>query len=87
MDILPLIADESIVAAVSLLDFEDGEIPLTADLFTYDEPTQTLSLTLTDVLADGGYYDLRLDGSLLTDIDGRPLRGDKRGACVPDRPV
>ncbi|MFO7908071.1 MAG: FG-GAP-like repeat-containing protein, partial [Pirellulaceae bacterium] len=78
MDIPAMIADGSIVSAVVLADLGSGARTLTADQFSYDELAQTLSLTLSDPLP-AGYYDLRLDGNMLADLAGNPLRGDTAG--------
>ena len=76
MNIAPMLApgDGSIVAAVSITNFENGLVQLTTDEFSYDDTTRTLTLTLSNPLS-AGYYDLRLDGSMLMDMEGLPLRG------------
>lgn len=72
------IDDGSIVNAVSLVDLVDGPVPLAADQFSYDGGTQTLSLAFDKPLPTAT-YELQLNGSLLTDAQGNPLRGGSGG--------
>ena len=72
MDIEQMIANGSIASAVSLVTLSGRSVDLSSGTFTYDSATMTLQWTDSGVLADN-YYELVLDGSLLTDTSGNLL--------------
>jgi hypothetical protein len=78
MDIPPMLADGTIVDAVELVHYVTGPLELDASEFSYDGPSQALTWTGPAPLA-GGAYELRLDGSLLSNVDGSPLYGGTGG--------
>ena len=78
MDIPAMLLDGTIVNAVELVHFETGPVTLPAEEFSYDEMTNTLMLAGTAPFA-WGYYDLKLDGRLLTSLDGHFLYGGSDG--------
>jgi subtilase family serine protease/methionine-rich copper-binding protein CopC len=78
MDLARMIADESIVSAVKVINLSTGELPLSAGQFTYDAATKTLHWSSIDPLPVG-YYEIRLDGSKLADMAGNLLRGGSSG--------
>ena len=81
MAIPSMIADGSIISAVWLVNLSTGPITLTADQFTYEEPTRTLTWSTTDALPPGS-YELHLDGSLLHDLPGNLLSGGSGGTVT-----
>ena len=78
MAIEPMIADGSILAAISLVDIWRGPVSFVPDSFAYDNTTNTLAIVLVNPLRDG-YYDLRLEGEQLRGSDGGVLRGGTSG--------
>ena len=87
MNLAELIADGSIVNAVSLVNLGvdadndgDQQVPLSAGQFAYNDATYTLTWSLdsfaggTETLADG-YYELTLDETMVADLAGNPLTG------------
>ncbi|MCY2995097.1 MAG: FG-GAP-like repeat-containing protein [Planctomycetota bacterium] len=78
-----LIADGSIVSAVSLVNFLRGPVSLQANQFAYDQTARKLTLTLDQPLPAGGLadglYELRIDGSQFQDTAGRLLCGGQAG--------
>lgn len=78
-----LIADGSIVAAVSLVNYLHGPVSLQANQFAYDPAAWRLTLTLSEPLPGGGLadgsYEVRIDGSKFQDAAGRLLCGGQAG--------
>lgn len=70
--------DGSITSAVTLVNLDDGPVPLDPAQFTYDAATRTLTLTSATPLP-AGYYQLQVRGDLLQDDQGRQLRGGTAG--------
>jgi RHS repeat-associated protein len=85
MAIAPMIADGSILNAVTLYDFTQGTVPLSASDFAYNNTTKTLSILVAGL--PEGNYELRLDGSKLLDSTGDPLRGGTDGTISFPVPV
>ena len=81
MDLQPKIADGTIVNSISLADANGVQFALTPGQFSYDDATNTLSITLADGMPEG-HYDLRLDGATLLDLNGSAMLGGI-GGCVP----
>ncbi|MBN2021930.1 MAG: Ig-like domain-containing protein [Pirellulales bacterium] len=81
MAIAAMLANGSILAAVSLEHLAEGPIALSADQFSYDAATNTLTLSLESFAGalPGGNYEITLDGSLLSDVAGNLLRGGSGG--------
>jgi len=89
LDVATMIADGSILSAVTLVSLREGPIALDVGQFAYDDAGRTLTVSL-DALADqftGGYYELRIDGSTLSDAAGNLLRGGAGGIVVFDFPA
>ena len=89
MNVPGLIADGSILSAVTLVSLDTGAVALEAGQFTYDAATNTVTLSVAAIADDlaSGHYQLRLDGSLLTDSAGNPLRGGSGGLMLLDVPA
>ncbi len=82
MDMAPMLAapggDGSITAAVSIVNMIDGAEAITAEQFSYDSATHTLTWTGDSPLT-AGTYELQLRGDLLNTTGGTPLRGGASG--------
>lgn len=78
LTIVPMIDDGSIFSAVSLLKLSGETVDLHSGTFSFDDTTHTLTWTRTGSLP-AGYYELRLDGSRLTDAVGNLLMGGHGG--------
>ena len=81
------IDDGSIVNAVSLVDVSKGPVPMATSQFAYVCGTQTLTLSFDQPLPAATYElhlndKLQLNGGLLTDTDGNPLRGGSSGLVL-----
>jgi hypothetical protein len=84
MRLAELIADGSILRAVGLTTASGVTIPLSKTLFSTDAEGRSLQISLGEIvwLLPDGNVQLRLDGSLLTDIAGNALRGGA-GTTLP----
>jgi RHS repeat-associated protein len=69
LDIQPMIADGSILAAVSLTSLTTGPVALAASQFTYDSTTNTLSISFAQTLPAAN-YDLQFDGTKFNGSEG-----------------
>ncbi len=74
MAVAPMIADRSITSAVSLVNLRTGPVAVSGDHFSYEEASQILTWSVNEP-QPVGYYELRLDGSLLGDAAGNLLVG------------
>ncbi len=81
MAIASMIADGTILSAVSFEGHSQGPVALATSDFTYDSTTRTLGLSLPGL--PEGNYELTLDGSKLLDTLGSPLRGGSDGIRFP----
>lgn len=79
-----LIDDGSIVEAVTVVDLTNGPVALDAGWFSHD--TQTLTLAIPGGLPDGD-YELRLDGSRISDAHGNLLLGNREQPVAFALPV
>ncbi|MCY2988881.1 MAG: M4 family metallopeptidase [Planctomycetota bacterium] len=70
--------DGSITSAVSLVNLDDGPVPLDPAQFAYDAASRTLTLTSPTPMPAGNYQ-LQVRGDLLLDDQGRQLRGGTGG--------
>ena len=73
-----LIANGSIVQAVTLLNVSSGAVSLTAGQFRYDAGSAALTLQFASALS-AGRYELQLDGSKFKDDAGNLLVGGEDG--------
>jgi hypothetical protein len=80
-----LIAAGTATQAITLLDVSMGPLQLTTSQLQYDAGTSALTVTLDTPLLVGE-YELRLDGSLITDTAGNGLLGGY-GGLVSDLPA
>lgn len=78
MNVQSTINSGSIVNAASLVDVSNGAVPLEANQFSYNDGNRTLTLSFDEPLSIAT-YELQLNGELLTDTEGNPLRGGSSG--------
>jgi autotransporter-associated beta strand protein len=81
MNLQPMIADGTIVSAVTLTGHRAGTVTLPAAAFSYDMagPTLRISLASLSGALPEDDYDLQLNGSMLGDVAGNALRGGTGG--------
>jgi len=76
-----MLADGSILSAISLVHLGQGPVALVADQFAYESATNTLIVSLEsfDGGLPGGNYELAIDGARVADVAGNLLRGGAGG--------
>ena len=78
MGLQAMIDDGSITSAVTLISVAGEPVVLTADQYSYDDGAKTLTIQIDPALPID-YYELSLDGSLITNTEGHALRGGASG--------
>jgi RHS repeat-associated protein len=78
MNLQSMIDDGSITSVVMLAGLTGGPVALSADQYTYNDATKTLTVQL-DVALPSDFYELSLDGSVIASTAGHVLRGGKSG--------